>query len=62
MPDGTAYNKDNFGTPKVPCVVGDRKFEQSSTHRRYGDSPTWDPPGPWGDTSSSRNVHVSACT
>ncbi|MFG2908537.1 hypothetical protein ACGF13_26150 [Kitasatospora sp. NPDC048286] len=62
MPDGTAYNKDNFGTPEVPCVVGDWKFEQSSTHRRYGDSPTWNPPGPWGDTSSTRTVHVSACT
>lgn len=62
MPDGTGTYWDNYGTPEVPCVVGDWKFEQSATHRKYGDSPTWNPPGPWGDSSSTRTVHVSACT
>ncbi|WP_228447096.1 hypothetical protein [Streptomyces paludis] len=59
MPDGTGYYWDIYGTPEVPCAVGDWTYEQSSTHRKWGDS--WSPAGPWGDTSSTRTINVSAC-
>ncbi|ANW22471.1 hypothetical protein BB341_29585 (plasmid) [Streptomyces clavuligerus] len=60
MPDGTGYYWDIYGTPDVPCVVGEWKFEQSSTHRKWGDS--WSAPGPWGNTSTTRTVKVDACS